>query len=278
MILDRFEMSEAEKAGLEEYIRNVYATATEVKDYDDSYISAWDEVVSFADMLSGGDIVNEYILKDKKIDFVEPEKIRVEVYDSFAGKIPVIYFENPKDFEDFVAETVYEGKTPQNLKEIGASIYSKDNTRFVVLSSKGYCNISAKEMGLPEEVWHLTSMIIRREHECTHCYTNRHFGISNFNLHDELMADFFGMYEAVGYYKAEDFLKFIGVLESSGKRIDEFTEEMTPSQKEAICEIAAICAQNLEKWSNTDEFRAMTRQDRVKYLCMAGIEGMFLGI
>ena len=55
------------------------------------------------------------------------------------------------------------------------------------------------------------------------------------------MADFIGMYEAFGFYKAEWYLRF---------------------------------AYGLERWSNTEEFTALSVRERVKCMCHVGLSGM----
>ena len=56
-----------------------------------------------------------------------------------------------------------------------------------------------------EKDWCEKSLLLRQAHECTHYLTKQTYGISNNILHDEIMADFIGMYEAFGFYKAEWF-------------------------------------------------------------------------
>ena len=76
------------------------------------------------------------------------------------------------------------------------------NNKFVILSNKPYSNVPAERLGLEEEQWRNFSVIIRREHECTHYFTKRFLGSSRNNLHDELVADFTGIMCAVGEFNA----------------------------------------------------------------------------
>lgn len=83
--------------------------------------------------------------------------------------------------------------------------------RFIILSDGPYSNVSARDMGLPEEEWRRLSRIIRLEHECTH-YLTRHLLSSMQNrLIDELMADYVGIIAAEGRYRADWFLRFMGL-------------------------------------------------------------------
>ena len=71
-------------------------------------------------------------------------------------------------------------------------------------------------------------MVIRREHEGTHYFTLRAFGIMRNNLFDELVADFAGLAGAYGRYDGALALRFFG-LESypdyrSGGRFENYLE------------------------------------------------------
>lgn len=58
---------------------------------------------------------------------------------------------------------------------------------------------------------------IRLEHECAHYFTRRVLGSMRNNLLDELIADYVGIASAAGGYRAEWFLRFVG-LEGKGYR------------------------------------------------------------
>ncbi len=83
--------------------------------------------------------------------------------------------------------------------------------RFIILSDGLYSGVAAAEVGLAADEWRELSLIIRREHECTHYFTRRVFGSMRNNLIDELIADYVGLIAAVGRFKAEMFLRFIGL-------------------------------------------------------------------
>lgn len=83
--------------------------------------------------------------------------------------------------------------------------------QFIILSDGPYSNISAHDMRLPEEEWKRLSLIIRREHECTHYFTRHLFSSMQNRLIDELMADYMGIVAAAGRYRADWFLRFIGL-------------------------------------------------------------------
>ena len=71
----------------------------------------------------------------------------------------------------------------------------------------------AADLGLAEAEWREMSLVIRREHECAHYFTRRLFGSMRNNLLDELIADYAGLVAATGRFRADWFLRFIGLEE-----------------------------------------------------------------
>jgi len=90
--------------------------------------------------------------------------------------------------------------------------------RFMILSDGPYSGVPAEAMGLTEEAWREISLIIRRDHECCHYFTRRVFSSMRNHLLDELIADYAGITVALGYYRADWFLRFVGLEEASGYR------------------------------------------------------------
>jgi hypothetical protein len=90
--------------------------------------------------------------------------------------------------------------------------------RFVLLSSGPYSAVDAASLGLDEEEWRERSVALRLEHECTHYFTRRVWGSMRNSLHDELIADYQGIRAAEGRYRADWFLRFMGVEEAEGYR------------------------------------------------------------
>lgn len=83
--------------------------------------------------------------------------------------------------------------------------------RFILLSEGPYSNVLAGDLGLQSTEWRELSLVIRREHECTHYFTRRVFSKMRDNLMDELLADYAGIVAARGSYSAEWFLRFLGL-------------------------------------------------------------------
>jgi hypothetical protein len=83
--------------------------------------------------------------------------------------------------------------------------------RFIILSCAPYSAVPAAEIGLPDDQWRERSIALRLEHECTHYFTLRAFGVMRNNLLDEFVADFAGLAHAFGRYDAHLFLRFLGL-------------------------------------------------------------------
>ena len=83
--------------------------------------------------------------------------------------------------------------------------------RFMLLSDGPYSAVPASDLGLDDGQWRAKSFIIRRDHECAHYFTRRLFGSMRNNLLDELIADYAGIVAAEGCYRADWFLRFIGL-------------------------------------------------------------------
>ncbi|MCA9671196.1 MAG: hypothetical protein KC503_36610 [Myxococcales bacterium] len=83
--------------------------------------------------------------------------------------------------------------------------------RLILLDDQPYSGVPAAELGLEDAAWREMSLVIRREHECVHYLTTRVFGGMANNALDELCADFVGIAAALGEYRADWFLRFIGL-------------------------------------------------------------------
>lgn len=90
--------------------------------------------------------------------------------------------------------------------------------RFVVLSDGPYSGVPSSDMGMPDDEWRRLSLTIRLEHECAHYFTRRVLGSMRNALHDELIADYCGISAAVGRFRADWFLRFLGLEDETAYR------------------------------------------------------------
>ncbi len=83
--------------------------------------------------------------------------------------------------------------------------------RFIILAHGPYSGLEAGAVGLAPGVWDARSLVLRRAHECTHYLTLRVFGRLQHNVLEELVADFAGLVEAFGEYRADLARAFLGI-------------------------------------------------------------------
>lgn len=274
-ISERYGLEDEERRIFAEYTGNRFAEVEEADVQDTGFLAPWYKILDYAGLFGVEKAINDKLLSKRPVDFRSPDTLSIEIYDSFAGKIPVIYVRDTQDFEQLVTNIAYKGVRPEGLSTTGASFISGKTTRFILLSAKPYSNVPAAELGLPDEAeWEEKSFILRRGHECTHYFTKQSYGISNNILHDEIMADFIGMQEAFGFYKAEWFLRFMGIIEGSGGRLSFYTNALPERVRGAVWELARCASYGLEAWSKREDFLSMTTGERIRAMCLAGLEGM----
>lgn len=270
----KYGFNKEEEQSYLDYVSNKFEQNKLDIEPDDHFLERWRMILEFSKKNSMEEAWNLFVSPKYPIEFKKTTELHMEIYPSFAGEIPVIYVSDVDDFENMVTNIVYKGIRPENISKIGASFVFGKATRFIILSLKPYSNVLASELGLEEEEWAKKSIIIRREHECTHYYTKQFFGGARNCLHDELIADFFGIYEAFHCYKADYFMHFIGAKGSRGDRLKVYTQGLSQNVYEAIKETAVCAANILEKWSISEEFLKMTRRQRVDRLCCIGLKGI----
>lgn len=144
--------------------------------------------------------------------------------------------------------------------------------KFILLSTGNYSNIPASQLGLTEIEWQKLSVQIRLEHESTHYFTHRFFGSMRNNLLDELIADYRGIVAAVGNYRADWFLHFIG-LESfpnyrQGGRLENYRGEppLSGGAFKILQALLVHAAKNLENFDKQFFANSRTVADEVTTL------------
>ena len=273
-IAEKTGLNEEERTIFDEYTKNRFEGAEEIETPDTSFLALWERIVLYADMFGADRVINDKICPKRPVSFNSPGTLTMKMYDSAAGRIPVIYVCDTDDFEQLVTNVAYRGVRPESISQTGASFIHGAKTRLIILSAKPYSNVPANELGLEDENdWAEKSLILRQDHECTHYFTKQTYGITNNILHDEMMADFIGMYEAFGFYRAEWFLRFMGIISGSGNRFVVYTNGLPENVCRAVTELAVISANGLERWSQSDGFKKMTKPERIKFMCKAGLEG-----
>ena len=180
----------------------------------------------------------------------DPDRVALYVHETAAGRIPIIVAGSRGDFVALVQALSAKNEPVPVPPSMGATMVSGFNNwervqahrtqwgsrtsdaskaawaeefsrlvprrelyqdRFIVLQQGYYSAVAAGDIGMAEDAWRDLSLTIRREHECTHYFTLRLFGAMNNALIDELMADYAGIVAATGGYRADWFLRFLGL-------------------------------------------------------------------
>jgi hypothetical protein len=185
---------------------------------------------------------------DEGVGAVAPDRVRVFLHETPAGRLPVVAAGAREDFESLVRALTRKNEPEPVPASMGACIVGGYNNwdrvgrlrraweaetggtgdwgaafgamtarkelyqdRFVLLSSGPYSGTPAAEVGRTEEEWARDSMAIRLEHECAHYFTRRVFGSMTNTLRDEVIADFMGISAAAGRFRADWLLRFMGL-------------------------------------------------------------------
>ncbi len=181
----------------------------------------------------------------------QPEKLGLKLHTSLGGTVPILLPNNREDFEALVRALTKRNEPQTIPASMGACTiagynnwdrirryrqqWSRENPDrcsevdwqqefkkiipqkslyqdcFIILSNGFYSDVSAQEVNLNQSQWQEFSLTIRLEHECTHYFTRRLFNSMQNNLLDELIADYQGIRAVLGYYRADWFLRFMGL-------------------------------------------------------------------
>ena len=174
---------------------------------------------------------------------IDPDGIRLFLHRTHAGRIPVIAARTRADFVALVQALTRRNEPDPIPDAMGACMVagytnwhrvgllraawrgdeetwraawpSLDKAsyqdRFILLSEGPYSGVPAAEMSCDETEWQRLSFTIRLEHECAHYLTRRVFGSMQNALLDEIIADYAGIVAACGDYRADWFLRFVGL-------------------------------------------------------------------
>ena len=241
----------------------------------------------------------------------QPEALQLTIHQSLAGEIPVLLTTNRDDFI-YLVRAITKRNEPVTIPDsMGACMvagynnwdrihryrqqWSVDNPgsselawsaefkrltarkelyqdRFIILSDGFYSNVQPQELGLTETEWRHLSLTIRLEHECTHYFTRRVFNSMRNNLLDEFIADYRGIVAATGSYKADWFLRFLG-LESlthyrEGGRLQNYRGQLSDGAFKILQRLVKSAAENLE---NFDRTRAPTEEQTIMLMTLTSL-------
>jgi len=143
---------------------------------------------------------------------------------------------------------------------------------FILLTTTPYSGVPASAMLLTEAEWRASSLQIRIAHETTHYLTRRLFGSARNHVLDELIADYAGIVAACGRYRADWFLRFMGLEDfptyRAGGRLSYYRGQ--PSLSDAafglLQQLVKAAAENLERFDRGYANASTTAQARVQLL------------
>jgi len=184
------------------------------------------------------------------LELARPEAIEIVLHESAAGRIPLLIARDRDDFMALIRGLTKKNEPSPISPSQGALMVSGYNNwgrirelrhqwearapadretatwseefariashrelyqdRFILLSDGPYSGVPASDLGLEETAWREMSLVIRRDHECAHYFTRRVFGSMRNNLLDELIADYAGISAALGRFRADWCLRFLG--------------------------------------------------------------------
>lgn len=173
------------------------------------------------------------------LPLARPEDLQLFLYSSPAGRLPVLVAPERADFVNLVQALCYRNEPHPIPASMGAvfikGLNNWDRIRrlsqglhplnhvdwvgqreqyqdsLIILSEIPYSNVPAHNMGLSEADWLRQSQQIRMAHEGAHYFTWRHFGRIHANMYDELIADYAGIRAVQAHFRADWFLRFIGL-------------------------------------------------------------------
>jgi len=229
----------------------------------DEYLLRWVPLLNETKEKGAAVVINEYLVdSDFQINFKKPDAVNLEIFESFAGSIPIISTDSDDDFESLVQNIVFKDKVYPHIKAQGAQFVHGKNNRFIILSHKPYSNTTAESMEMDGAFWREKSFTIRKYHECVHFYTMQYYGSAKNNLHDELIADFCGIWEAFSYYNADYFRKFL-----AQGRLKIYIENLSANSAMVVEKLALMAAAWIEEWSKSNEFLMLSKTQRIDFLC-----------
>ncbi|MDR3179125.1 MAG: hypothetical protein LBT82_03685 [Oscillospiraceae bacterium] len=267
---------------LKDYVSNRFKKNPNIpeKVEEEPFLNIWKDLILDAEKKGLESTLNQKLnFSGSDIVLENPSKVKLEIYDSFAGPIPIIYALNVPDFEELVVKLVHRGKKFIGIEKTGAVFASGKTNRFIILSNKPYSNIPFTKIGVTEDGWKEKSLIIRREHECTHYFTKRFLGNSSVNIHDEIVADFTGISFVSGTYSSRWFLMGMGLdkypkPQDTG-RFSIYTKVLCDENKDVLKKMTIKISNNIEIWDKSQEAKKMSSKEKILFLCEKSLTELF---
>ena len=181
------------------------------------------------------------------LELRHPDALRIEVMPTIAGRLPLLVCGDRADFEALVQALTARNEPEPVPAAMGACLVKGLNNwsrvadyrasweaahphehwadefqrmiprkelyqdRLIILSTGPYSATAAADVGLDPREWLDRSLVIRRDHELTHYFVYRLFGVMRSHAFDEVVADFIGTGRAFGRFRPDLALRFLGL-------------------------------------------------------------------
>jgi hypothetical protein len=242
----------------------------------------------------------------------QPDKLELRIHESLAGPIPLLFSRCRADFVAILQALAKRNEPVPIPDSMGAMLISGYNNwdriqqikaqwesehedasgetwqrefqnavvpnkelyqdKFIILSDGPYSGVEARELGLSVDEWRRVSAAIRLEHECTHYFTRRYMGSAKNHLLDEFIADYRGITAAIGRFRADWFLRFMGLENYPtyrlGGRLENYRGDPPLSETAfAILQtLVKLAAENVERFDHEYAERLRTPEAQVRAL------------
>jgi hypothetical protein len=257
------------------------------------------------------------------VPFADPEGLRLFLHPTPAGRVPVVLARAREDFETLVQAVSRRNEPDPVPPSMGACMIAGYNNwdrvaerrraferehpddwgglawaaefrellprkelyqdRFMLLSSGPYSSTPAAAVDATDEEWRAASIELRLEHECTHYFMREAFGAMRKSLLDELVADYMGLSSARGSFRADYFLRFMG-LESypryrEGGRLQNYrgTPPLSDGSFAVLPAVVKRAAESLERLDPLRKSKPYGVVDRARVITAftrVGLEGL----
>ncbi len=261
--------------------------------------------------------------EQRGLELARPADLRLFLASTPVGRVPVILAAVREDFLSLVRALAHRNEPQPILDSVGATIIGGYNNwhrvaalraeweasdptgsplawaarwreivsdpslyqdRFILLGSGPYSGVAATDLGLDAAEWTTRSIAIRLEHECAHHFTRRALGSMRNRLFDELIADYLGIVAAVGRFRADWLVHFLGLEQHPAYRpagrLDEYRGNLDDGSFRVLCAAVVRCARNLEAidllrppWDESQSSVA-EKAERILALAAVGLEGL----
>ncbi|MEM1056010.1 MAG: hypothetical protein AAGI52_10825 [Bacteroidota bacterium] len=263
-VLRHFGAAEADLDALLNYTQNPFDLSGPLQKGDEPFVEVWEEYLAEAETVGvfpvlqrvllqlrfpiregigeteayraatrRGDLSSLGGLRESGLRLVAPERLRLELHPTPAGRIPVLTAPVREDFVSLVQALTRRNEPTPLPTSMGALMVSGYNNwdrvsryrsewesgeimtgswaqafrelipqkhryqdRFILLSEGPCGGIPASHFGLTDVEWIRRSHVIRREHEAAHYYCRRVLGAMRSNALDEWIADAAGVLAA----------------------------------------------------------------------------------